>query len=75
MAMVYERRPVFIPFAQGDETVGRRDKPTGEFVTVSRDGPFARVTLNKPEVHNAFSEHLTVQLSEARFFLEGVSSV
>ncbi len=34
-------------------------------VTTSRDGPVARVTMNRPEVHNAFDEALIAQLHSA----------
>ncbi len=33
-------------------------------ILVHRQGPIARVTLNRPEVHNAFDEHLIAALTE-----------
>ncbi len=36
-----------------------------ELVLVRRDGPVATVTMARPEVHNAFNEHLIAQLREA----------
>ena len=37
----------------------------GELVTLRRDGPVATVTMGRPDVHNAFNEHLIAQLREA----------
>jgi methylglutaconyl-CoA hydratase len=37
----------------------------GESVVVTRDGPVARVTLNRPEVHNAFNEEVIAALQSA----------
>jgi methylglutaconyl-CoA hydratase len=37
----------------------------GDSLIVSRDGPVAAVTMARPEVHNAFNEHLIAQLREA----------
>jgi methylglutaconyl-CoA hydratase len=34
-------------------------------VIVARDGPVARVTINRPEVHNAFNEHVIAGLQSA----------
>jgi methylglutaconyl-CoA hydratase len=34
-------------------------------VLVTRDGPIARVTLNRPEIHNAFDEALIAELARA----------
>src|SRR2546422_4780089 len=36
-----------------------------EYVRVERNGALATVTLNRPEVHNAFNEHLIAQLKMA----------
>lgn len=36
-----------------------------ELVVVRLDGPVATVTMARPEVHNAFNEHLIAQLHEA----------
>lgn len=36
-----------------------------EPVTVAREGPLARVTLNRPQLHNAFDEALIVGLARA----------
>jgi methylglutaconyl-CoA hydratase len=36
-----------------------------QVVRVSRDGPVARVVLCRPQVHNAFDEHLIAQLHDA----------
>jgi methylglutaconyl-CoA hydratase len=44
-------------------------------VVVSRDGPVARVTMNRPEVHNAFNEGLISGLQEAFDGLRDDSSV
>ncbi len=35
------------------------------YVRLARDGPVATVTMARPEVHNAFNEHLIAQLREA----------
>jgi methylglutaconyl-CoA hydratase len=32
---------------------------------LARDGPVARIILNRPAIHNAFDEHLIAQLTEA----------
>jgi methylglutaconyl-CoA hydratase len=37
----------------------------GTAVTTSRDGPVARVTINRPEVHNAFNEDVIAGLQAA----------
>ncbi len=34
-------------------------------ILLDRDGPIARITLNRPEIHNAFDEHLIAQLTSA----------
>ena len=34
-------------------------------IAVGRDGPVVRITLNRPEVHNAFDEHLIAELTAA----------
>ena len=34
-------------------------------VLVTRDGPVARVTLNRPQLHNAFDEALIAALAAA----------
>jgi methylglutaconyl-CoA hydratase len=44
-------------------------------VIVSRDGPVARVTMNRPEVHNAFNEGLITGLQAAFDGLRDDSSV
>jgi methylglutaconyl-CoA hydratase len=36
-----------------------------EYVRILREGPVATVTMARPEVHNAFNEHLISQLYEA----------
>ena len=36
-----------------------------EYIRVVRDGPIATVTLNRPQVHNAFNEHVVAQLKSA----------
>ena len=33
-------------------------------ISISRDGPVVRVTLNRPEVRNAFNEHVIAELTE-----------
>ncbi|HXG42473.1 MAG TPA: enoyl-CoA hydratase-related protein [Dehalococcoidia bacterium] len=38
---------------------------SGRVVEVSREGPVARIVLCRPQVHNAFDEHLIAQLHEA----------
>jgi methylglutaconyl-CoA hydratase len=43
----------------------RSDKRMDELLTISRDGPVARVTMTRADVHNAFNEHLIAQLREA----------
>jgi methylglutaconyl-CoA hydratase len=37
----------------------------GQIVIISRNGPFATVRMARPDVHNAFNEHLIAQLREA----------
>jgi len=37
----------------------------GTVVIITRNGPFATVTMARPDVHNAFNEHLIAQLREA----------
>lgn len=37
----------------------------GEFVQIAIDGPVARVTLSRPELHNAFNEVMIGELHEA----------
>jgi methylglutaconyl-CoA hydratase len=36
-----------------------------QYVRISKDGPVATVTMARPEVHNAFNEHLISQLHDA----------
>src|SRR6266540_4026091 len=36
-----------------------------EVIAVNREGPVATITMPRPEVHNAFNEHLIAQLREA----------
>ena len=36
----------------------------GKSVNVSIDGCFASVSLNRPDVHNAFSDHVIKELDE-----------
>ena len=38
---------------------------SGQVVRLDRDGPVARVTLDRPQVHNAFDERLIAQLHDA----------
>jgi methylglutaconyl-CoA hydratase len=45
--------------------MGRLNQPMGEFVKLSRDGPIATVTMARPDVHNAFNEHLIAELHDA----------
>jgi methylglutaconyl-CoA hydratase len=44
-------------------------------VLLSVDGPVARLTLNRPEVHNAFDEHLIRELTERLEALGGDEGV
>ncbi len=44
-------------------------------VEVSREGPVARVTLHRPEVHNAFNEEVIALLSQAFTALRGEEEV
>ena len=37
----------------------------GEYLKLTVDGPVANVTMARPDVHNAFSEHLIAQLHDA----------
>jgi methylglutaconyl-CoA hydratase len=37
----------------------------GNSLTITRSGPVATVTMTRPEVHNAFNEHLVVELRDA----------
>ena len=37
----------------------------GEYLKLTVDGPVANVTMARPDVHNAFSEHLITQLHDA----------
>jgi methylglutaconyl-CoA hydratase len=45
--------------------MGEGDTQMGEYLKFSSHGPVATVALNRPEVHNAFNEHLISQLHEA----------
>jgi methylglutaconyl-CoA hydratase len=47
---------------------------TNDVITI-RDGPVARVTLNRPEVHNAFNEHVIAGLQSAFDSLRGDDSI
>lgn len=44
-------------------------------ILLDRDGPIARITLNRPEIHNAFDEHLIAQLTAALEGLAGDATV
>jgi methylglutaconyl-CoA hydratase len=37
----------------------------GEYLTLNRTGPVATITMARPDVHNAFNEHLIAQLHDA----------
>src|SRR5438309_2948083 len=45
--------------------MARSDQPVGTAVIITRNGPFATVTMTRPDVHNAFNEHLIAQLHNA----------
>jgi methylglutaconyl-CoA hydratase len=47
----------------------------GDEVVVSREGPVARVTMNRPEVHNAFNEELIAGLQHAFDSVSGEATV
>ena len=34
-----------------------------QFLTIRRDGPVEHVTLNRPDVRNAFNEHVIIDLA------------
>ena len=38
---------------------------TDEHLRIEREGPLARVTLNRPEIHNAFDDQLVRRLARA----------
>jgi methylglutaconyl-CoA hydratase len=44
-------------------------------ILVDRTGPIVRITLNRPEIHNAFDEHLIAQLTAALEGLAGDATV
>jgi methylglutaconyl-CoA hydratase len=47
----------------------------GGFVVISREGPVATVMMARPDVHNAFNEHLIAELRQAFRSLEGDENV
>jgi len=55
--------------------LGGDGEALGESVVVSRDGPVCRVTLNRPEVHNAFNEQVIADLQSAFDALRDDSAV
>ena len=48
-----------------DLGVGKGHPQMGEYLKLTVDGPVANVTMARPDVHNAFSEHLIAQLHDA----------
>ena len=49
----------------GDESQPEVEWPNYQHLTVSRDGFAATVTLNRPDVHNAFNARLIAELHDA----------
>jgi methylglutaconyl-CoA hydratase len=45
--------------------MGEGDSEMDEYLTLTRDGPVATVMMARPDVHNAFNEHLIAQLHDA----------
>jgi methylglutaconyl-CoA hydratase len=54
-----------IPREGSGAWVGCNGETLGEHVTLTREDSVATVTMARPEVHNAFNEHLIAQLHDA----------
>jgi methylglutaconyl-CoA hydratase len=59
----------------GDESLPASAWPTYQHLTIAREGIAAVVTLNRPEVHNAFNERLITELHDAFNHLSGDDSI
>ena len=58
-----------------DESLPASEWPDYQHLTISQDGIAAVVTLNRPDVHNAFNERLIVELRDAFTHLSADDSI
>jgi methylglutaconyl-CoA hydratase len=53
----------------------KQEEPMAELITLEREGPLATLTLNRPELHNAFNAQLIAELREACAGLRGAAGL